>query len=344
MYSLASIIDRPRELLGQLPTPVQATKYAWGSTRLFVKRDDLSGLGLTGNKVRKLEYLIADAKAQGCDTLVTCGGVQSNHARATAIAAVMTGMQAVLVLGGDPPAELDGNLLLDHVVGADVRIVRVNVAGERTAAMMAAADELRARGRKPYVMPSGGSNEVGALGYMRAAHEIQQQLQPQQNIGCVIVPVGSGGTFAGLWLGARLAGLRPRIVGAIIEGTIPEWQSFLADYINRTAVRWSCGVRASPHELELIDGAGLGYANNTADEIQFIVSFARTTGLLLDPVYTGKALYAVDRDIRAGRFDPGGNVLFIHTGGVFGIFPKRREFACAIAVLRPDRTKNQTST
>ncbi|HEY3242235.1 MAG TPA: pyridoxal-phosphate dependent enzyme, partial [Phycisphaerae bacterium] len=330
MADASTSLDLPRELLAQLPTTIHPVHYAWADTRLFVKRDDLTGVGLTGNKVRKLEYLIADAKQQGCDSLITCGGLQSNHARATAIAAAMTGMQAVLVLGGEPPAELDGNLLLDHIVGADVRIVRVNVPGERTAAMLAAADELRARGRKPYVMPSGGSNEVGALGYMRAAWEIHQQLTADQNIGCVIVPVGSGGTFAGLWLGARLAELRPRVVGAIIEGTIADWRNFLADYINRTAVRWSLDIRAKPQELELVDGAGRGYAQNTPEEIQFIVSFARATGLLLDPVYTGKALYAVDRELRAARFDPSGNVLFIHTGGVFGIFPKRHEFTRAI--------------
>jgi len=332
MTTLDRLLDQPRVPLANLPTPITRVNHDWGGVRLYLKRDDLTGCGLTGNKVRKLEYLIADAQAQGCDTLVTCGGVQSNHTRATAVAAAMTGMKATLVLAGQTPADLDGNLLLSRMVGADVRILPPMSSADRYARMLEIAEALKARGQRPYVMPSGGSNEVGALGYVRAMHEIAAQLADDpRGIGCVVHACGSGGTYAGCFLGCRLAGVKPRHVAAIIEDTIPAWTTSLIDYIGRTANRWNLNVATSPKDIELIDGAGLGYAVSTDAEIDFIVSFARRTGIFLDPVYTGKALYALDRDIRAGTFDPGGNVLFIHTGGVFGLFPKRAMLTAAIA-------------
>jgi len=198
--------------------------------------------------------------------------------------------------------------------------------------MLEIAKDLERDGRKTYVMPSGGSDEVGALGYARALHEIAEQLDEDgRDIGCIIHPCGSGGTYVGAFFAWKLAGIRPRLVAAICEGTIPEWQSELADYVARTAKRWSMDLSVEPAAIELISGTGRGYAINTDEELDFIAAFARRTGIFLDPVYTGKALYALDRDIRAGSFDPGGNVLFIHTGGIFSVFPERAAFADAIA-------------
>ncbi len=336
MSELADLLDQPRVALTKLPTPIAEMNYRWGSTRLYLKRDDLTGCGLSGNKVRKLEYLIADAKAGGCDTLVTCGGVQSNHTRATAVAAAMTGLRAVLVLAGEAPGELDGNLLLSRLAGAEVRILPPMSEADRHGRMLEVADELRRAGRVPYVMPSGGSTEVGALGYVRAMAEIARQLaEDDRGMGCVVHACGSGGTYAGCRLGRQLASVRPRHVACTVEGTVPAWQDRLAEYTERTARHW--GVTAAPTagEIELIDAAGRGYALNTDAEVDFMVGFARRTGVFLDPVYTGKALFALDRAIRSEGFDPGGHVLFIHTGGVFGLFPKRAMLSAALD-RRPD--------
>jgi D-cysteine desulfhydrase len=331
MSSIADLLNRPRVVLANLPTPITEVNFRWGAVRLFLKRDDLTGCALSGNKIRKLEYLIADAQARNCDTLVTCGGVQSNHTRATAVAATRTGMRSVLVLAGEPPSELDGNLLLSRMVGADVRILPPMSETERHSRMEAIADDLRTAGRRPYVMPSGGSNEVGALGYLRAMHEIQEQLATDsRGIGCIVHACGSGGTYVGCQVGRRLARMAPRHVACTVEGTVPGWRRRLSAYAASTAANWGVGGPPAENEIELIDAAGQGYAVNTDDEIRFMLAFARQTGVLLDPVYSGKALYALDREIRAGTFDPAGHVLFIHTGGVYGLFPKRHLLAHAI--------------
>lgn len=329
--TLDDLLDQPRVRLANLPTPITAVPWAWGNVRLYLKRDDLTGCGLSGNKIRKLEYLIADAKAQGRDTLVTCGGVQSNHTRATAVAAAMTGMRSVLVLSGETPQDLDGNLLLSRMVGADVRIVPAMEADQRHTRMLDIARDLEKSGRKPYVMPSGGSDELGALGYVRAMHEIGEQIEADpRGIGCVVHACGSGGTYVGSFIGRRLAGVKPRHVAAIVEGDVPGWRRTLLDYLARTAKRWDIDVSAEAGDIELLDAAGLGYAVNTDEEIDFVVRFARQTGVLLDPVYTGKTLYALDRAIRAGTFQPNGNVLFVHTGGAFALFPNRGRLSAAI--------------
>jgi D-cysteine desulfhydrase len=329
--TLEDLINQPRVALANLPTPIVPVPHGWGDVRLYLKRDDLTGCATSGNKIRKLEYLIADAKAQGCDTLITCGGVQSNHSRATAVAAAMTGMRSVLVLAGEEPRDLDGNLLLSRMVGAEVRIVPPMEGEQRHARMLDITRELEAAGRKPYVVVAGGSDELGALGYVRAMNEIGEQLaEDPRGIGCIVHACGSGGTYVGSFVGHRLAGVKPRLVAAIAEGDIAGWRRTLLDYITRTAKRWNLDVSAEAGDIELLDAAGLGYAINTDEEIDFIVRFARQTGILLDPVYTGKSLYVLDRAIRDGTFDPGGNVLFVHTGGAFSLFPERRRLSAAM--------------
>lgn len=329
--TIKTLIDQPRVELANLPTPITAVRYRWDKVRLFLKRDDLTGCALTGNKVRKLEYLVADAKARSCDTLVTCGGVESNHSRATAVAAAMTGLRCVVVLAGESLRSLGGNLLLSRMAGAEVRILPPMDAAQRHARMIEIADELESSGHKPYVITAGGSDEIGALGYVRAMNEIGEQLlQDPRGIGCIVHACGSGGTFVGSSIGRRLAGVNPRHVAVIVEGTVSDWQKELLDYSARMVKCWNIDMTGEADEIELIDGVGRGYAVSTDEELDFIVRFARQTGIFLDPVYTGKALYALDRDIRSGTFDPGGNVLFIHTGGVFALFPRHEMFASAI--------------
>jgi D-cysteine desulfhydrase len=202
---------------------------------------------------------------------------------------------------------------------------------DRHGRMLEIADQLRREGRRPYVMPSGGSDEVGALGYVRAVSEIDAQLAKlDRGIGCIVHACGSGGTYAGCFLGKLLCELNVRHIAAVVDGTVESWRETLIAYISRTAQHWSLNISARPDDINLIDAAGRGYALNTEDELDFIVAFARQTGVFLDPVYTGKALYAFDREMRSGRVDPGGNVLFVHTGGMFGLFAQKDGLTAAV--------------
>ncbi len=320
-------VTASRVALARIPTPVETCKYQWGSHRLLIKRDDLTDCPMSGNKIRKLEYLVGDALAHDCDTLITCGGVQSNHARATAIVARRMGLDCVLVLSGDAPAEFDGNLLLSKLSGADVRIYPDAGSDQRAERMHRIADELRDQDRRPYIITSGGSDEVGVLGYVKGAGEIADDLsQSAQRVSTILAAVGSGGTYAGLLLGAKLFGLEAAIVGASVDSTPDFWHPRLRDYIDRSIERWRLDVRVSDDDIVLIPAAGRGYALSTDAEIEFIAKFAGTTGIYLDPVYTGKTLYAFDQAVNDGRVKLDGDVLFVHTGGIFGLFPQRERF------------------
>jgi D-cysteine desulfhydrase len=323
-----------RVALARIPTPIESCRYQWDARCLLIKRDDLTDCPMSGNKIRKLEYLVGDALARQCDTLITCGGVQSNHARATAIAARRLGLDCVLVLSGEGPEVFDGNLLLSKMSGADVRI-HPDASGDlRSERMQRIADEIREQGRRPYVITSGGSDEVGILGYVRAASEIVDALSQAApdlsksdvtkiNVTKIVVPVGSGGTYAGLLLGAKLFGLTAEIIGATVDGTPESWRPKLAEYLDRSIARWQLDVRVADEDIKLIPAVGRGYAISSEAEIKFIAAFAGSTGIYLDPVYTGKTLYAFDQAVNDGHVKLDGDVLFVHTGGVFGLFPQR---------------------
>ncbi len=318
----------PRVPLAHLPTPIVKVDPGWHCNALYVKRDDLTGCGLTGNKARKIEYLLADAAAAGADTLVTCGGVQSNCARALAVAAAMRGMRCILVLVGEAPAELDGNLLLDRFTGATILAYPTLGLLDCAGALEHAASLARREGGRPYVVPFGGSSEVGSLGYVRAALEIARQLSRcRLSPARIITPLASGGTFAGLFIGFQLAGLDLRPVGAFVLGSDDHWTGALRDLIERTAHRCRVNVRVHDEDIELLDASGAGYSQPTDAELEHSIQFARRTGLLLDPVYTGKAMFALDRAVAAGRFERQADVLFLHTGGVYGLFPHGRALA-----------------
>ncbi len=310
--------------LARIPTPIESCSYQFGTNRLFIKRDDLTDCPMSGNKIRKLEYLVGEALMQNCDTLVTCGGVQSNHARATAIVARRLGFGCVLVLSGDEPGESDGNLLLAKMSGADIRIHPDASSEVRSDRMHCIADDLRQLGRRPYVMTSGGSDEVGVLGYVSAAQELAGDLaNVAPNVSTVVVPLGSGGTYVGMLLGARLFGLNVNVIGATVDGTPDTWRPKVTDYLNRSIARWQFDISINDLSIELIPAVGKGYALSSEAEIQFITEFAGQTGIFLDPVYTGKTLYAFDRAFKDGQIKTEGDVLFIHTGGLFGLFPKK---------------------
>jgi D-cysteine desulfhydrase len=285
---------------------------------LLCKRDDLTGAALSGNKVRKLEFLLADALERGADTVITCGGAQSNHCRATAIAAAQLGLKSRLLLRTpDPssPPPIEGNILLDHLVGAE--IVWITPEQYRRRAELMARE---AEGRRAYVIPEGGSNALGAWGYFRCVEEMAAELTPKTT---VVYAAGSGGTGAGLIFGMKRLGLSSRVVGF----NVCDDRAYFVAAIGAIVEQLVPGFDRE-REVEIIDGyVGRGYAQSSPDELRLIADVARTEGMILDPVYTGKAFFGMTRELRR----LGERVIFVHTGGIFGLFPKAAEIVAATA-------------
>ena len=310
----------PRQRFAKLPTPIDELanlSKQLGGPRLLVKRDDLTGLATGGNKTRKLEFLIADALAQGANAVITAGGPQSNHCRQTAAAAAIAGLDCHLVLGGDPQPPL-GNLLLDELLGATIHWTpRPN----RNARMGELARQLEAEGRQPYVIPVGGSNAIGALGYVAAMYELMDQLAEQgRGVDHIVFATSSGGTQAGIVLGARLAGFAGQTTAISIDQTPDEdsEEKFLAEVCrvaNLAAVLLKTEVRLAVEDFHTnYDYLGAGYGVVGELERHAIRLLAQTEGLLVGPVYTGRAAGAMVDLVRRGAFAAQETVLFWHTG------------------------------
>ena len=313
--AIANLPTRLEPLAAGLPVPT------------WIKRDDHTGSELSGNKLRKLEYLLADALAQGADTVITCGGEQSNHARATAIAAATVGLRSVLVLRCDDPATPPaptGNILLDRLVGAEIRWITRPAWKRRTELMAEEADRVRRAGGTPYVIPEGGSNALGSWGYIRCAQELLTQLADLPRPTTIVYACGSGGTGAGLVLGARLLGFADR--GIRVAGiNVCDDRAYFVDAIGRicadACAQWSLGITIDERDIEILDGhVGLGYARSQATELSTMRDLCRRTGVFLDPVYTGKAFHGLTQELAADPTRLGASVVFLHTGGIFGLF------------------------
>jgi D-cysteine desulfhydrase len=325
----------PRVSLARLPTPVEPSPRLGAALglELVYKRDDLTGLELSGNKARKLELLVADAEASGADVLLTCGGVQSNHCRATAFAAAKRGLSSVVLLRtpdpSSPPAP-EANLLLDRLAGAEVRFVSHEEYRRRAEVMAGVAAELRGRGRRPYVIPEGGSNALGSLGYALAVAELREQLPAAWRDDPVTLAyaAGSGGTGAGIELGVRLLGWREaHPVGFAVCNDARWFREAIAAICAEGRRRWPDLPEVSAGEVEIDDGSvGPGYAEATEEGLALIRRVAREDGILLDPVYTGKAMLGLARRATAGAL-PSRRVVLVHTGGAFGLFPFARRLA-----------------
>jgi L-cysteate sulfo-lyase len=320
----------PRYSLGFFPTPLvklpRLTERLAGP-RIFMKRDDQTGLALGGNKVRKLEFLVGEALAQGCDTLITGGAAQSNHCRQTAAAAAACGLACHLVLGGEPPSVPAGNLLLDQLCGAVIHWTGELRKGEKIPEI---AESLRSAGRKPYVVPYGGSNTTGAVGFVEAVRELAQQLsQVGQSITHIVFASSSGGTQAGLTVGKNLFGLDCKLVGIAIDkgasGDVPFAEHVLR-LANATAERLGVPHRFAASELTLReDYLGQGYGVVGELERRAMRLVAQTEGILLDPVYTGRAMGGLIDLIARGELSREHSVLFWHTGGTPALFPYARD-------------------
>ena len=320
-----------RVSLAVTPTPVEAlaTLSKRMGVELLVKRDDLTGAALTGNKVRKLEFLLAEAQREKADTVVTCGGVQSNHCRATAVAARRLGMDSVLLLrtadpDNPPPVTDGGNLLLDRLVGADVRFISPADYADRKAHFARVAAEMKGRGKKAYLIPEGGSNALGAWGYVRCVEELSRTLAPGK--ATLVYAAGSGGTGAGLILGVKLLKLPWRVVGINVCDDRDYFVREIGHIVEEAIRIGDLGVAFSRDEIEIIDGyVGEGYAKSRPVELALIRDVARAEALILDPVYTGKAFYGMTKEVAKKRDVLGERIVFIHTGGIFGLFPKAAE-------------------
>ena len=330
----SALASQPRVALAGLPTPLheaprlrQALGGAGECPRIFIKRDDLTSLGLGGNKARKLEYLVADALAQGATTLITTGAVQSNHARMTAAAACVAGMRCVLVLTAttDRPA-IAGNLLLDALYGAAIRLVPsidpMLAVGKDDEVVATVVGEERAAGRMPYVIPVGGSSGVGVLGYVGGTAELVDQLRdagiaPSR----LYYASGSRGTQAGLTLGAKLCAAGYQVYGVAVSAGEPEKIERAKRIANEAVARLQLPERIDLGDLFTDQGfIGDGYGIPTSEGLEAISLFARHEGIVLDPCYTSKAAAALIAHVRSGDLRSTDTVVFLHTGGVPAIF------------------------
>lgn len=328
MTDIREALERlPRFPLAALPTPLEdlptLTRHL-GGPRILMKRDDLTGFALGGNKSRKLEFLVADALRQGCTTLVTAGAAQSNHCRQTAAAAAKAGIACELILGGTP-ADADlpaGNLLLDLLFGAKIHWTKRELRLQRMAEV---AEALRAQGKRPYVIPIGGSNPVGAAGYLVAYLEfVEQCIGRQLSPDTVVVGSSSGGTQAGMMAGAALAETRAVVRGISIDkgerDPVP-FEEELAEIANGVLSLLGSPTRVVPEQAIVEYGyLGEGYGVVGPVEREAISVMARLEGILLDPVYAGRAMGALIDMIRSGRTDLGDTVVFWHTGGSPALF------------------------
>lgn len=321
----------PRFNLAEYPTPIHFLRNltkAYNGPDIYMKRDDLISLGMGGNKVRKLEFLVGEALEQGKDTLVTAGGIQSNHCRLTAASARRAGLDCHLVLNGTPPETPNGNLLLDNLFEADIHYCNRE---ERDSMLNQVADKLTENGKKPYVIPVGGSNSIGSVGYVDAMLELDTQLKEMDFIpDAIVFATSSGGTQAGLTLGARIAGFKGQVLGISIDQVKTGTTSFLpvlTGIVNATAKRIDSDILMTESDFSLdCNYLGAGYAVPGDLEFNAIRDLSRYEGILLGPVYTARAMGGLLDMIQKNVFSKDQSVLFWHTGGTPELFAWAHDF------------------
>lgn len=320
--------------LAQTPTPLiplNRLSSALGGPRIWMKRDDMTGSVVSGNKIRKLEFTLARAIAEQCDTIITAGGVQSNHCRTTAILCAQLGLHCHLILRGDADSEVDGNLLLDKLAGADISFYdNIEYTRRESDIFQGIADDYAARGHKAWSVPIGASDGTGLWGYIAACDELKVDFAREQiNPKHIVVATGSGGTQGGLTVGAGLFDLNATVWGINVcddeqyflnkvRHDIDQWQQWYADYVDPA-------FRITADQVRVIDGyVGAGYAQASAEVFDTIKWLARLEGVVLDPVYTGKAFYGMIQELKQGRFSDSEDIVFVHTGGLFGLFAQKQ--------------------
>ncbi len=323
----------PRVDLAMLPTPLQRLdrlSEEVGGPAIWVKRDDLTEGVAGGNKLRKLEFSVGQALADGADVLITAGAKQSNHCRQTAFAAARFGLRCHLLLAGKPPSSaLDGNLLLDDLMGAEITYVTPEEFEHLPELFDQLSDRYRRQGNEPYCIPVGASDEVGLWGYIDCSRELgvdfnRLGMKPSH----IVTAIGSAGTLGGLLAGAELHDLDAEMVGISVSRPAAYIEEAVDHMLDRWRQRYGLGLDRGGATSNLLDGyIAPGYGKALPQVYETIRRVASLEGLVLDPVYTGKAFDALLNEIRIGRFDDRDEVVFLHTGGIYSLFPHRKRFA-----------------
>lgn len=319
--------------LAQLPTllqPLERISAQLKGPRIWVKRDDLTEFGAGGNKIRKLEFVLAQALAEQADCVITCGGVQSNHCRATALLAAKLGLKCHLILRGDKPTQLQANTMVDNLAGASISFHPLSEYNQLDLLFASYTSAFRSQGMRPYCIPTGASDEVGLWGYIKAAEELNNTLLERglKNAG-VCCATGSGGTHAGLSLGLHL--LQSSAESEVRAYAVCDDATYFINKAHQDISAWYERYQAVPGLPKPLiqvcdDYIGPGYAKVYPELLETIRWVAQTEGMLLDPVYTGKAFHGMVEQIKQGQYAHLEHLVFIHTGGVFGLFPYQQEF------------------
>ena len=318
---MKQLSEFPKLDLGVYPTPLSflPTISARYGRRIWIKRDDLCGVALGGNKIRKLAFLLADAQAQGCDTVITTGSAQSNHAMLTAAYAAHLGMQCILLLKQRGVTDRRGNLVLNRIYGADVRFMDTDSYDEIYAEIDHISQELQQEGHKAYSIPLGGSIPLGSLGYVDCVQELSRQAEQKNlSIGHIVSATGSGGTTAGLLAGTRLCLPNARVTGIGVDHD--PFESMVSNLTSGIATLLDCPLTERDDDFRMAYHVGTGYAIPNPEDTPFIEELARTEGILLDPVYTGKAWCGMLKLLQKGWFDGEDDLVFVHTGGAAALF------------------------
>lgn len=294
--------------------------------QIFIKRDDLTGVEFSGNKIRKLEFAVKEALDEGAKTLITCGGIQSNHARATAAVAAKLGLQCHLVLRSEPNPPWAGNYFLDQLFGAQVTFLDEKAFESHLQVMETLKESYDKKGQKAYLIPIGASNGIGNFGYANAFEEILRQETKEMDFGAIVCAVGSGGTLAGLLLGNHIQKGQKHIIGINVANDAAYFEKQVDVILGESHSYLQLPYEKAHFHIDIRDGyVGQGYAKITEREPAFISEVAKKEGLLLDPVYTGKAFYGLLKEIEKGAIQED-KILFIHTGGLYGLFPWASQF------------------
>jgi D-cysteine desulfhydrase len=318
--------------LASLPTPIYKADFlsTYTGASVYIKRDDYTGTEISGNKIRKLEYVFREVLDGGYNSVITTGGIQSNHCRATAAAAVSLGLKPVLLLKkNDDISKFDGNYLLDRLFGAEIYYCTEKEYSESRDDIMKdiALSLKKKRGLDCYVIPEGASFGPGSLGYFEAMEEIvNQEKEMGVDFDVIAVATGSGGTYSGLYLANKYYNLNKKILGFAVCDSSEHFVNYIDKINKETLSLLDKPLDISKDDINIIDSyKGIGYAKSTNEELDFIFYIASNQGLILDPVYTAKAVYGMCNEIKAGKLIAG-NILYIHTGGIFGLFPKFEQF------------------
>ena len=321
----------PRIKLARLPTPLQPLdrlSNELGGPRIWIKRDDQTDTVASGNKLRKLEFTVARALAEDANVLITSGGVQSNHCRSTAVVASHLGLQCHLILRGSEPAEVDGNLFLDRLLGARITFLSKDQFRNIDQYLSDIAIQYRDSGYTPYSIPIGASDETGIWGYINCCRELKQDFQDRQiHPDYIISAAGSGGTLGGLIIGNVLHDIGSKILAFNVCDDEEYFVNKIREDFKMWEHRYDSPVFTDHLPISVVDGyVGPGYAIAGQPVFNTIRRVAQLEGVILDPVYTGKAFHAMITELKKGRFRESKDIVFIHTGGIYGNFPQKDQF------------------